>query len=368
MIKFPPCFIKFSIIIPELNDERALLKLLANIKPLVTNQETSCEVIVVSGSENESVVKVCNKLQIKYFLSPPGRAKQQNMGAQNAEGKFLLFLHADSSFSDLNQLVVSLEQFFEMQERNTEKIMGGHFKINFLLDNLNNKKGFFYRFLELKTSLDRVEVINGDQGILVKRKNFIKLGGFDEQFGFLEDKSFAKKLKREGEWNGLSCSINSSARRFESEGLLQRAILNIIIMYCYDNYHHFDNYSFNSFKNIYVEQSKTNLLLLCPFFSKLFKRFLNLEFENKIKIILRLGEYTKDQAWQVALFLDALFQRRNLFFYKFCNRIAEPALDNIIGVIFSSAVFCSLFCSLWSTFFIIEKLNLPRYKEKIGKP
>ena len=95
-----------------------------------------------------------SQYKVKHLLSSPGRAKQQNMGAQSAKGDYLLILHADSYFINLNDLKSSLEMFYKMQEKNLNNILGGHFKINFITN--NTRKGLFLEFLELKTTLNKV--------------------------------------------------------------------------------------------------------------------------------------------------------------------------------------------------------------------
>ena len=85
-----------SIIIPILNEEENIGKLLGHLIEYSLKENIS-EIIVVDGgsSDNsESIVKQFE--QITFLKSEKGRAKQMNAGAKNAKGNILYFLHADS--------------------------------------------------------------------------------------------------------------------------------------------------------------------------------------------------------------------------------------------------------------------------------
>ena len=86
-----------SIIIPVLNEERALPATLAR----VFTQAGDYEVIVVDGGSTDNTRRlIANDPRIRLLAAPAGRASQMNAGARQACGEWLLFLHADTLLPD----------------------------------------------------------------------------------------------------------------------------------------------------------------------------------------------------------------------------------------------------------------------------
>ena len=84
-----------SIIIPVLNEETGILRLIDHLK------KTSCfpenQIIIVDGGSIDKTVAIVKDLPGTTFItSEKGRAKQMNKGAQIAKFDVLYFLHADS--------------------------------------------------------------------------------------------------------------------------------------------------------------------------------------------------------------------------------------------------------------------------------
>ena len=106
--------------------------------------------------------------------------------------------------------------------------VAGHFRLKFRRDLKGNDLA--YSYYESKSALNRAECTNGDQGLLIPAEFFQELGGFDESLWFLEDQRLAEKIRRLGTWITLSGELETSARRFEQEGLGRRMILSALIM------------------------------------------------------------------------------------------------------------------------------------------
>ena len=93
------CF--FSVIIPTLNEEKYLPKLLNN---LVNQQYRNFETIVVDGQSQDKTVALTNRfkknINLKIFISKKRSvAYQRNLGAGKASGSYLVFLDADSGIN-----------------------------------------------------------------------------------------------------------------------------------------------------------------------------------------------------------------------------------------------------------------------------
>ncbi len=83
---------KFSIIIPTLNEEKTILSSLLALQTL----RNECEIIIVDGDSIDNTRILAAPLADKVITSALGRSKQMNNGASHATGDVLIFLHADT--------------------------------------------------------------------------------------------------------------------------------------------------------------------------------------------------------------------------------------------------------------------------------
>src|SRR6266480_923896 len=88
----------FSIIIPTLNEEHYLPKLLTDLQK---QTQQNFEVIVVDGKSEdntkEQAISFAKKLPLKFIETPTRNVShQRNLGAKHALGAYLFFLDADT--------------------------------------------------------------------------------------------------------------------------------------------------------------------------------------------------------------------------------------------------------------------------------
>jgi len=191
---------KLSIIIPVAPREDRLAELLSELPG-------DCEIIVVSTEplELSGVINV---------VSEQGRAVQLNKGAKCAKGDFFWFLHADARL-----LSDSLERLKESLEKSPDSLH--YFDLRFY-DNgakmwLNNVGVWFRSHI--------LGVPFGDQGFCVSKKNFDRLGRFDEEAEYGEDHLFVWKARQAGV--KLQCVgdyIYTSARKYKEGGWLRTMV------------------------------------------------------------------------------------------------------------------------------------------------
>jgi rSAM/selenodomain-associated transferase 2 len=199
-----------SVIILTLNEERSLPGLL----DAICLQGADHEVIVVDGGSQDRTLEIARRHGVRALLSPPGRGNGICVGAKEARGDVLFFLHADSTL-----LPGALHRINEVLSTNAG-IIGGNFRLVFDGDTL------FSRWLTWSyAGIRSIGLYYGDSGIFVRRSVYEALGGF-RPIALMEDLDFVRRFER----FGPTCCIKephliTSARRFERRHPLQMVCL-----------------------------------------------------------------------------------------------------------------------------------------------
>jgi|WetSurSiteA1Bulk_404760.scaffolds.fasta_scaffold01615_3 rSAM/selenodomain-associated transferase 2 len=210
----------FSFIIPVLNEASLINSTIQHLREI--SQQHDVEIIVVDGDPEATTLSHITEKQIIKLQSPKGRGKQMNKGASVAGGDVFLFLHSDTELpADAPGLISSV-----MDET---AYGGGAFTLGIKSDRP------VFRLIEQMVSF-RSRITNipyGDQAIFLKRNIFEKLGGYWE-FPVMEDVDLMRRMKRSGyKICILPEKVQTSPRRWESEGVLFCTLRNWTIMTLY---------------------------------------------------------------------------------------------------------------------------------------
>lgn len=205
-----------SIIIPVLNEETGILRLLDHLKEnsfFATNQ-----IIVVDGGSTDKTPELVKEHSGVVFLSSEkGRAKQMNTGAKSATFEILYFLHADS-FPPLNfdQLI--------LKETNSGN-PAGCFQMKFDIDH------WWLNLMGWLTKFNHKACRGGDQSLFITKALFSELKGFNENFVVYEDNELIGRLYHKKVFRVIPESITTSARKYEEIGVwkLQVCFANIYL-------------------------------------------------------------------------------------------------------------------------------------------
>lgn len=291
--KHLPCLL--SIIIPTLNEADHLPALLSDLHK---QQEIKFEIIIGDGGSTDASLTIAEAFGVQWVQSRRGRGVQMNVAAGRATGAYALFLHADSRIDDPYLLRKALDALRQEAQGNCR--VAGHFSLRFLRSTKRN--ALAYRYLEEKTACNREGTINGDQGLLLSRKFFDQLGGFDDSLPFLEDQRLAEKIRIQGRWMTLPGSLQTSARRFEAEGFHRRYLLMSMMMGLYNIG---ELAFFTRAPEVYRVQQETGKLLLSPFFSLIWHLIRHdWGLAGSIRIFYRLGSFIRRNFWQFFFFFD----------------------------------------------------------------
>ena len=215
-----PTEYEFSIIIPVLHEQRFINSCLEKVKQQPTS--FSWEVIVVDGDPQGETIKTVHGNSVIKIISPKGRAKQMNAGANAAKGRILLFLHADTQLPP-NALQKIQDVLAD------EKYVAGAFDLDI------DTKNLFIKFIaaraRLRSRITRVPY--GDQAIFIRKEYFENIGGFRD-IPLMEDVALMKLIKKRGDKIFiLRDRVMTSARRWEKEGPFYTTLRNMVVMNLY---------------------------------------------------------------------------------------------------------------------------------------
>lgn len=208
----------FSVIIPTLNEEQFLPRLLKELE----NQKTkNFEVIIVdSCSEDKTQEKALsfkNALPL-HFIENERRnvSYQRNYGVKHAKGLYMIFLDADSQVNPfftgkLEKIIKKKKGLFFLPKITTDD---NDPDLKVIIDLLNIA-------FEASQVINRPFALGG--AMIVEKNYFHTIGGFDAKLPFGEDTDIAR---RSLEWNVKikflsEVSVKYSLRRIRKEGKLQ---------------------------------------------------------------------------------------------------------------------------------------------------
>jgi rSAM/selenodomain-associated transferase 2 len=204
---------RFSIIIPVLNEEAVLDFQLGNLVRQFS--QIDYELLIVDGGSTDRTIEIARRFG-KVITSSRGRALQMNTGATLSTGEVFLFLHADTFLPD--DAFCAIEHALKSRQ-----VVGGAFRMCFNCDQWS------YRLVAFTTNLrSRIRKIStGDQAYFVRSITFHAIGGFPDQ-PLMEDLEFITQLRKIGKVVLLPQYVTTSARRHEKYGLIR----SVLFMWC----------------------------------------------------------------------------------------------------------------------------------------
>lgn len=210
----------FSIIIPTLNEEKYLPKLLDSLEK---QNEKDFEIIIVDGFSHdktkEVVLKYKERLSIKFFQIKPNLSQQKNYGAKIARGRYLFFIDADMKIK---------ASFLKTTKKTIEKKKGLVFLPYVLpleVKEYPELAGLFpllNRLVEFSQNFNKP--FSSGPAMIFERNFFYLIGGFSNVFG--EDHDIVRKAYYWGVRAKVfphNLTVKFSLRRMKKEGRLKLA-------------------------------------------------------------------------------------------------------------------------------------------------
>lgn len=202
-----------SIIIPVLNEAAHITATLC-----ATASDEYIERVVVDGGSRDATVALAVQAGAKVLVSSPGRARQLNRGAAEAQGEVLLFVHGDTRLPpDYVRLVRETMAHGD--------VVAGAFRL--AIDAPQKRFKWVAGAANLRAQF--LQLPYGDQAIFLHAALFRQLGGFPEM-PVMEDFALVQLLRRQGRIHILDQQVVTSARRWLRLGVVRTTIINQLLV------------------------------------------------------------------------------------------------------------------------------------------
>ena len=201
-----------SVIIPTLNEAKSIGSLIQYLQDNSQNQPI--EIIVVDAESNDETAQIAAKLGVKVIITKQAsRAHQMNVGANEATGQVLYFVHADviPPKSFVHDIFTYLEKGYSF----------GCFRFKFISKHpLLKVNSFFTRFNVLWCR-------GGDQTLFIHASVFKENGGFDENYIIMEDFELIKRLRKKHRFVVIPKDTLVSARKYKANSYFRVNLANL---------------------------------------------------------------------------------------------------------------------------------------------
>lgn len=204
-----------SVIIPAHNEEKYIQK---TVESILTQTYPQVEIIIVPNGCTDNTHK---KVQSIITKSPPKTrilsitqkeahvSLARNKGADVAKGEILVFLDADTTL-EKNALFTIANTFSQEHSSATLKVAPDTFQVSYAL------------YCKIKNSINKTHLYKGISGVFIcHKKQFSKVGGFDNTLTLKEHNDLRKRLDGFGKYIYINALATTSMRRHVKRGLIK---------------------------------------------------------------------------------------------------------------------------------------------------
>ena len=210
---------KISVIIPTYNEADNIGCLIESLK--IYGEKHLHEIIIAdSPNSTDTTKEIAQKLGAIAQKSPQkGRAFQMNFGASLATGEILYFVHAD--------IKVNPDYAFDIVNAINSGHNFGCYRYQFDTDDWLLKVNAFC------TRMPFIWCRGGDQTLFIRKKDFLKVGKFRDDYQIMEDYEFIIRAKKVLKFKIIPKNVVVSARKYKTNSYLrvQKANLKVMRMF-----------------------------------------------------------------------------------------------------------------------------------------
>lgn len=215
-----PSAIDLTVIIPTLNAGARLSATLAAIDE--ARDTLAIDVVVVDGGSGDDTILRAEDAGARVIQSPKGRGVQLSAGAKEATGRWLLFLHADTT----------LEPFWSTTVTSFMRGKGNNLKAAYFTFALDDASSAARRVETLANwRARRFGLPYGDQGLLMSRTMYNSFVGYLD-LPIMEDVDMVRRIGRE-RLVELPATATTSAERYRRDGYWFRPVKNLMLLSLY---------------------------------------------------------------------------------------------------------------------------------------
>lgn len=198
-----------SVVVPTLNAGVGLHHTLSCLMEAV-DAGLIREVIVSDAGSTDQTLEIAKDWGAEIVVGPASRGGQLRRGCAEAQGDWLLILHADTVLSG---------GWSSAAGQHLHTGGAGWFSLKF------DRGGVFGNIVASWVNFrSRLGLPYGDQGMLVSRKMYDEVGGYRD-IPLMEDVALSRALK--GELRRIDAVAITSAEKYRTQGWIRRGVRNM---------------------------------------------------------------------------------------------------------------------------------------------
>jgi glycosyltransferase involved in cell wall biosynthesis len=213
--------IDYSIIIPAYNEEEYLPKTMASLKESMNAlSEFRGEIVVTNNNSTDRTAAIAEESGARVIFEEHRQiSRARNAGAQEALGRYLIFIDSDTTISPvlLKKTLTTLE---------SEEYCGG----GTILELDGHLSFLVKQALKMWLFLSRTFKWACGAYVFCTREAFIETGGFDERYYASEEIHFSRALRHWGQKKGKSFVILEEPILSSSRKVVWYSVWEILIM------------------------------------------------------------------------------------------------------------------------------------------
>ncbi len=215
-----------SVVIPTLNCAETLPEVLAALVPAAVDGLVH-QAVIADGGSGDGTLEIADEAGVTVISATRGRGAQLNQGAEEAKGQWLLFLHGDTVIeagfeAELAAFCNGTGRYVGLGEERAAAF-------RFALDDDRLAACIVTFAVKLRCTL--FGLAYGDQGLVISRRFYDRLGGYQE-LPLMEDVDLVRRIGRR-RLTILRARAVTGAARYRRSGYVRRVVRNAVCLTLY---------------------------------------------------------------------------------------------------------------------------------------
>jgi glycosyltransferase involved in cell wall biosynthesis len=209
--------VRWSVVIPALNEERHLGQLLSDIQ---RQSQRPDELIVVDAGSCDATVRIAKHSSTAVLHSEPPVARGRNLGGYSATGELIFFLDADTRLPE-----TFFEDFVCEVERRRLDVACPRYIPHDSTPTIRAIHAFWNMLLRV---FERTLPSGAGHCIALRSKLFRESHGFDPSLKF-DDIELVRRLSKGRRFGLVGTNVLVSDRRYWEQGILRTFLLHLLM-------------------------------------------------------------------------------------------------------------------------------------------